>query len=97
VVDEDGRDKVLATLLDTRIIECAKYLHTEFVGLGPVYLVAAVDLTGDDAASTIGVRLRRIADRIREQPYVQEAILTPSLPSDIALEPRNNAHRDHLE
>jgi cation diffusion facilitator family transporter len=87
-VDDDTRDAILQELLDSRVIERVTYLHVEFVGPARVYLVAAVDLTGDDPESTLAERLRDIALRIERVPYVQEAVLTPSFPGDAPLHPR---------
>src|SRR6202012_5874695 len=64
-VDDDVRDSVLETLLGVSAIERVTYLHMEFVGPEQVYLVAAVDLTGDDTENTLAARLRLIADRIK--------------------------------
>jgi cation diffusion facilitator family transporter len=89
VVDDDVRNSVLETLLGINAIERVTYLHMEFVGPEQVYLVAAVDLTGDDSESTLAARLRLIADRIKQEPFVQDAILTPSLAGDRALRPRD--------
>jgi cation diffusion facilitator family transporter len=91
-VDDETRDAILETLLDSGVIERVTYLHVEFVGPSRVYLVAAVDLTGDDRESRLAERLRDIALRIEEVPYVQEAVLTPSLPGDEALVPRRSGH-----
>jgi cation diffusion facilitator family transporter len=87
-VDDEIWNTVLRTLLEAGQIDRVTYLHIEFVGPEQVYLVAAVDLTGDDAESTLAARLRRIEERIRRQPFVQEVILTPALPTATALLPR---------
>jgi cation diffusion facilitator family transporter len=86
-VDDQTRDGILRTLLGSPAIERVTYLHVEFVGPARVYLVAAVDLTGDDPESTLATRLRTLALRIEQEPFVQEAILSPSLPEDAALLP----------
>ena len=88
-VDATTRDAVLAELLGSPAIERVTYLHLEFVGPGKVFLVAAVDLTGDDPESTLAVRLHRLEQRIEEVSFVQEAILTLAQPGDAALIPRD--------
>jgi Co/Zn/Cd efflux system component len=88
VVDACTRDVILKALLDSDAIERVTYLHVEFVGPSKVYLVAAVDLTGDDPESMLATRLRIMAEHIEEAPAVQEAILTPAVPSDPPLMPR---------
>lgn len=86
-VSEAGRNRALTALLDSGVVERVTYLHMEFVGPDRIYLVAAVDLTGDDPESTLAARLRRVAERIEEIPFIQEAILTPALPTDPPLLP----------
>ncbi|ACQ81929.1 cation diffusion facilitator family transporter [Beutenbergia cavernae DSM 12333] len=56
------------------------YLHAEFVGPRQLYVVAAVDLEGDDVESHVAVRLRELERRLEALPMVVEAVLTPALP-----------------
>jgi cation diffusion facilitator family transporter len=86
-VDEATTDTVLRSLLESPSIERVTYLHLEFVGPAQVYLVAAVDLTGDDPESALAPRLRAVEKAIQTEPFVQEAILTLSLPTDPPLRP----------
>jgi cation diffusion facilitator family transporter len=86
-VDAETRDAALSALLAAEAVERVTYLHLEFVGPSKVYLVAAVDLTGDDPESTLARRLRSLENGIEEIAFVQEAILTLSQPEDPALTP----------
>ncbi len=81
------RDDILRQLLDRPEIARVSYLFVEFVGAGRVYIVAAVDLTGDDRESLLAVRLRDIEREIEEAQLVQRAVLTPAAPDDPALLP----------
>ncbi|MGU3411608.1 cation diffusion facilitator family transporter [Microbacterium sp. M1A1_1b] len=78
---------VLVELLSRKQIERVTYLHLEFVGPSKVYLVAAVDLTGNEDESHVAVRLRDVEQSLEDSQYIEEAVLTLSLPGDAALVP----------
>lgn len=77
-----GRDNVLRQLLDHHDIERVSYLHMEWVGADRIYLVAAVDLTGDAAESDVATRLNAIADALQSRPEIVRAVLTLTRPGD---------------
>ncbi|WP_296195362.1 cation diffusion facilitator family transporter [uncultured Microbacterium sp.] len=81
------RDQVLGSLIAHRAIDRVTYLHIEFVGAGRVYVVAAVDLTGDDREGVLAVRLRELERDIEQNPLVEEVVLTPAAPGEPALHP----------
>ncbi|WP_235833621.1 cation diffusion facilitator family transporter [Aeromicrobium chenweiae] len=56
------------------------YLHVEFVGPHRLYLVASVDLVGDETESIVADRLRALERRIESEEAVVEAVLTVSRP-----------------
>jgi cation diffusion facilitator family transporter len=76
---------VLREVLKSGAVDRVTYLHLEFVGPSRVYLVAAVDLTGNDDESHLAVRLRTIESEIEKNENIQRAVLTLSLPDDEAL------------
>lgn len=78
---------VLVELLAREQVERVTYLHLEFVGPSRVYLVAAVDLTGNEDESHVAVRLRDVEKSLEESQYIEEAVLTLSYPDDVALVP----------
>ncbi|OIH97262.1 cation diffusion facilitator family transporter [Curtobacterium sp. MCBA15_001] len=78
---------VLVELLRREQIERVTYLHLEFVGPSRVYLVAAVDLLGNEDESHVAVRLRAVERSLEDSQYIEEAVLTLSLPDDASLEP----------
>ncbi|WP_267419897.1 MULTISPECIES: cation diffusion facilitator family transporter [unclassified Curtobacterium] len=78
---------VLVELLARKQVERVTYLHLEFVGPSRVYLVAAVDLTGNEDESHVAVRLRDVEKSLEESQYIEEAVLTLSYPDDVALVP----------
>lgn len=85
-VTQSVRDDFLKSMLEVPAIDSVSYLHIEYVGPGSVYLVAAVDLTGDDPESELADRLRRTEVEIEKHSSVQEVVLTPSAPGQAKLE-----------
>lgn len=81
------RNRVLSSLLDHPAIERITYLHVEFVGPSRLFVVAAVDLTGDDEESHLAVRLRRLEAEIERDELIEDAILTLAPPDEPALTP----------
>lgn len=80
------RAAAIARLRGVPEIERITFLHLEFVGPGKVFLVAAVDLVGDDREAAVAARLREIASRIEDHQLVERAIITLSLPDDDPLD-----------
>ena len=78
---------VLVELLSREQVESVSYLHLEFVGPSRVYLVAAVDLTGNEDEEHVATRLRRVEQSLESSQYVEEAVLTLSVPGDAVLTP----------
>lgn len=87
-VDPVVRAAVLKGLNGNADIERVTYLHLQFVGPERMYLVAAVDMTGNDAEHDLAVRLRRVERELETNDNVEEAVLTlstadePTLVSD---------------
>jgi cation diffusion facilitator family transporter len=63
-------------------VAAVRYLRLEFIGPKQLFLVASVDLTGDDAESSVARRLRRLERKLETDPYVVDAVLTVSEPDD---------------
>jgi cation diffusion facilitator family transporter len=61
-------------------VAAVRYLRLEFIGPKQLFLVASVDLTGDDAESSVARRLRRLERELETDPYVVDAVLTVSEP-----------------
>ena len=81
------RSRVIAGLLEHPQIERLTYLHLEYVGPQRVFVVAAVDLVGDDTESHLAVRLRAVEADIEQHPLIEDAVLTLSLPDRPSLTP----------
>ena len=78
---------VLVELLARDQVESVSYLHLEFVGPSRVYMVAAVDLVGNDTEEHVAGRLRKIEQSLEDSQYVEEAVLTLSVPGAAVLVP----------
>lgn len=63
------------------------YLHLEYIGPEQLFLVAAVDLVGNEAESTVAQTLRGVARDLEQDPYLAEAVLTLSVAGDPPLHP----------
>jgi cation diffusion facilitator family transporter len=84
-VDPVVRADVLKDLLSRRDVDRVTYLHLEYVGPERVYLVAAIDMTGNDVESGLAVRLRRVERELEQNDTIEEAVLTLSTPSEASL------------
>lgn len=80
------RQDVLRGLLERADVERVTYLHLEFVGPGRLYLVAAIDMSGDDREHELAVRLRRVERELEQNDNIEEAVLTLATPDEPALE-----------
>ncbi|MCM0620312.1 cation diffusion facilitator family transporter [Nocardioides bruguierae] len=81
------RSRVLARLLEHPEIDRITYLHVEYVGPQRLFVVAAVDLVGDDTEPSLARRLRRVEHDIETEPVITDAVLTLAPPEDAALQP----------
>ena len=83
----ETRSRVIAGILEHPQVERLTYLHLEYVGPARVFVVAAVDLVGDDTEAHLAVRLRAVEADIEKHPLVEDAVLTLSLPDMPSLTP----------
>ena len=79
------RSAVLSILLARAEIERVTYLHLEFVGPSRIYLVAAVDIVGDQGEQQVAHLLRRVEHELESEDAVEEAVLTLSTPEEASL------------
>jgi cation diffusion facilitator family transporter len=84
--------QVLRTLLDHPEIDRITYLHVEYVGPSRLFVVAAVDLVGDDRESHLALRFRRVEADIERSDLIEDAVLTPAPPDEPALSPEGSAY-----
>ena len=81
------RSLVIAEVLKHPQVDRITYLHVEYVGPQRLFVVAAVDLTGDDREPHLAVRLRQVEADIEQDPLIEDAILTLAPPDEPALTP----------
>jgi cation diffusion facilitator family transporter len=86
-VTSEVRQKVLQNLLDRPDIDRITYLHLEYVGPDRLYLVASVDMAGDDVEHNLAVRLRQVERELEEHEAIEEAVLTLATPDEVSLTP----------
>jgi len=79
----DLREAVIARVQQLPDVATVRYLRLEFIGPKQLFLVASVDLTGDDRESSVARRLRRLERQLETDPYVVDAVLTVSEPDDV--------------
>jgi len=84
-VRPEARNQILQQILARPEVERVTYLHLEFVGPGRLYLVAAVDMTGDDREQHLAVRLRGLERQLELDDLIEEAVLTLSTPDEDSL------------
>jgi cation diffusion facilitator family transporter len=78
----DLQAAALARLEQLPDVAAVRYLRLEFIGPKQLFLVASVDLIGDDVESSVARRLRRLEREVETFPYVFDAVLTVSEPDD---------------
>lgn len=90
VVDPRISAAALDILLEHDTITRVTYLHIEYVGPSKVFLVAAVDLTGDFAEHQIAATLNTLQTELQHNPHVVRAVLTLAAPQDAAPTPETS-------
>lgn len=86
-ISPELRGRVIERLLEHPQIDRLTYLHAEYVGPQRLFVVAAVDLVGDDPEPDLAIRLRQVEADIERDPLVEDAILTLAPPDEPALAP----------
>lgn len=80
------RVETIAALTSFDEVEHVTYLRMMFVGPRQSYLVASVDLVGDNAESSVAQTLRDLERRMEGLRGVVEAVLTVSTPQEPAID-----------
>ncbi|WP_102145258.1 cation diffusion facilitator family transporter [Mycobacterium hubeiense] len=74
------RDAAIAEIERLPEVASVRYLRMEFVGPRQLFLVASVDLMGDQLESSVAHTLRRLERELERNPHVVDAVLTVSAP-----------------
>jgi cation diffusion facilitator family transporter len=77
--------RVLERLQEHREIDRITYLHVEYVGPQRLFVIAAVDLVGDDPEPNLALRFRRVESDIEQEPLIEDAVLTLAPPDEPVL------------
>ncbi|WP_322097903.1 cation diffusion facilitator family transporter [Nakamurella alba] len=88
--DPRVRSATIAALLRMPEVDRVTALRLEVVGPRRMYLVADVDLAGDDVEHRTAVRLRALEARICESPVIVAATLSLSAPDEPSLVARTD-------
>ncbi|QAB18151.1 cation diffusion facilitator family transporter [Leucobacter muris] len=73
-------------LLGMSDIERITYLHIEYVGPHRLFIVAEVDLAGDEAEHAVARRLRDVERTIEQHDVVEKIVLSLSVADEVSLE-----------
>ena len=80
-VSETMHDYILTELLNHPDIDSVSYLHLEWVGPKKIFMVAAVDIAGNQKEQQIAQKFEDVENQFRAKPLFQEAIITLSVPN----------------
>jgi cation diffusion facilitator family transporter len=75
-------DALATRLAEFPEVASVRYLRPEFIGPKRLFVVASVDLVGDQVESSVARTLRALEYRLEQEPYVAEAVLTVSEPDE---------------
>ncbi|MGO2659689.1 cation diffusion facilitator family transporter [Mycetocola reblochoni] len=79
------RQRLLDMLRRQDEVERVTYLHVEYVGPERVFLVAAIDIRGNEVESSVALSLRGLERRLELSPLIEEAVLTLATPGEESL------------
>lgn len=80
------RSRVGRALLEDPAIERVTYLHIEYVGPNRLFIVAEIDLSGDEREHDVARRLREVERQIEAHEVVETAVLSLSVDDEPSLE-----------
>ncbi|GGD67444.1 cation diffusion facilitator family transporter [Microbacterium murale] len=79
------RSRVGTALLAAPAIERVTYLHIEYVGPNRLFIVAEIDLAGDEREHDVARRLRDVERQIEARPVVETVVLSLSVDDEPSL------------
>lgn len=75
-------DAVVARITALREVAEVRFIRLVFVGPKRLFVVASVDLVGDDTESHVARTLRRLEQELEDDPHIADAVLTIADPED---------------
>jgi cation diffusion facilitator family transporter len=84
------RNQALRALMAMDEVDHVTFLHLEYVGPGRLFLVAAVDLTGNPPEDQLATLMQTVESRLARRDMVERAVLTLSAPGEPSLEPSSS-------
>lgn len=90
-VSDSTHDYVLSELLRHEGVDSVSYLHLEWVGPKKIFMVAAVDVRGNQREESIAQIFESIESQFRANKIFQEAILTLSAPNAKTIAPHKSS------
>lgn len=79
------RTKVGRALQDHEEVNRVTYLHLEYIGPGRLFLVAEVDLVGNDREEEVARQMRRIERELEGHDAIETAVLSLSVSDEVSL------------
>ena len=64
-------------------VAAVRFLRLVFVGPKQLFLVASVDLAGDQVESRVAHTLRRLEEQLQADPYIVDAVVTIAEPDQL--------------
>ncbi|MEZ0356820.1 cation diffusion facilitator family transporter [Mycobacterium sp. SA01] len=77
------RDAVVARIEALDDVASVRFIRLEFVGPRQLFVVASVDLVGDQIESRIAHTLRELERKLEANPHIVDAVLTIAEPADL--------------
>ncbi len=77
------RDAVVASIEELDEVASVRFVRLEFVGPRQLFVVASVDLEGDQIESRIAHTLRDLERRLEADPHIVDVVLTIAEPAEL--------------
>ncbi|KAA0107842.1 cation diffusion facilitator family transporter [Mycolicibacterium sp. P1-5] len=77
------RDAVVASIEELDEVSSVRFIRLEFVGPRQLFVVASVDLVGDQIESRIAHTLRDLERRLEADPHIVDVVLTIAEPAEL--------------
>lgn len=77
------RDAVVARIVEQPEVASVRFIRLEFVGPQQLFVVASVDLEGDQVESRVAHTLRELERRLEANPHLVDVVLTIAEPAEL--------------